>query len=314
MRRLLLLSLAILASNITQARDENIEKNDSATTTLLTANAPYQQPRFDVALLTADTANVAVRPGVWTDERTNHGVIFQEHEPIDYVDCSHNLHWAQLAVPAAVTVACGIFARNPRQDRMISWVQRQLSNPTGNPRTKIDNYMQFIPAASVFGINLCGLKGEHDYAELAILMAMSYATFSIVTNTLKYTVKEPRSNNGALNSFPSGHTGTAFAGAEMLRREYWKTNKLIGVLGYACATTVAYLRIYNNRHWINDVLAGASLGYMSTTFAYWLYPKLFRRMEARHAIAKSRRQKDFTYFAMPYVSTSNVGVACQINF
>ena len=34
------------------------------------------------------------------------------------------------------------------------------------------------------------------------------------------------------------------------------------------------MRIHNDRHWVNDVVGGAALGYLSTTFAYWLYPKI----------------------------------------
>jgi hypothetical protein len=214
-----------------------------------------------------------------------------------------------------VTVACGLFARDPGRHRVINWTQRQLSNPSGETRTEIDNYAQYLPAAGVFAINICGLRGEHGYGELAILMAMSYATFSIVNNTLKYTVREPRADSSTLNSFPSGHTGTAFAGAEMLRREYWNTNKFIGVVGYACATVVAYMRVYNNRHWINDVVAGASVGYMSTTLAYWLYPRLFRRMERRHLAANARRKTgDVGYLVLPQVLTAGVGVTCEVVF
>ena len=39
--------------------------------------------------------------------------------------------------------------------------------------------------------------------------------------------------------------------------------------GYAVATTVAIMRIYNNRHWLGDVCAGAGLGILSVTLVYW---------------------------------------------
>ena len=38
--------------------------------------------------------------------------------------------------------------------------------------------------------------------------------------------------------------------------------------------------MYNNRHWLTDVAAGAGIGILSTKIAYWLYPflnsKLFK--------------------------------------
>ena len=38
------------------------------------------------------------------------------------------------------------------------------------------------------------------------------------------------------------------------------------------ATTVGVLRMYNNRHWLNDVMAGAGIGVLSAHVADWLFP------------------------------------------
>jgi membrane-associated phospholipid phosphatase len=46
------------------------------------------------------------------------------------------------------------------------------------------------------------------------------------------------------------------------------------VAGYAVAVGSGVLRMYNNKHWLNDVVAGAGVGILSTRLAYWLYPKL----------------------------------------
>ena len=56
-----------------------------------------------------------------------------------------------------------------------------------------------------------------------------------------------------------------------------------------CMTTAnnmsEYLRIYNDRHYINDVVAGACIGVISTKLAYWLYPKIFTKSACRRAAA-----------------------------
>ncbi len=39
---------------------------------------------------------------------------------------------------------------------------------------------------------------------------------------------------------------------------------------YGVATVVGVMRVYNNRHWAGDVLAGAGLGILSTTLVYWV--------------------------------------------
>lgn len=52
------------------------------------------------------------------------------------------------------------------------------------------------------------------------------------------------------NSFPSEHTATAFAGAEILYKEYKDKSVWHGVGGYVVATGTGLFCIYNNRHWI----------------------------------------------------------------
>ena len=60
----------------------------------------------------------------------------------------------------------------------------------------------------------------------------------------------------------------------MLRREYGEEYPGIAIAGYTVATSVGLLRMYNNRHWASDVLAGAGLGILCTSLMYWLAPYL----------------------------------------
>lgn len=98
----------------------------------------------------------------------------------------------------------------------------------------------------------------------------------ILVNGTKYFVDEKRPDSSAQNSFPSGHTATVFMGAELVRSEYGIG---YGIGAYLVAGGVAFLRLYNDRHWLNDVVAGAGFGILSARIGYWLLPvnrKLFR--------------------------------------
>lgn len=272
-------------------------------------------------------------PEITPDELYGDSIVVVSHEqettnttPAAFMlDHTHDFHWEQFIVPAGVIAASSLFVRTPKLVRAREWVQKQLANRTGQPRTEVDNYLQFLPLAAGYGLYACGVKGEHNLLDKTIILAMSYATFAAVNHSLKFAFGEQRLNSMAMNSFPSGHTGTAFAGAEFLRREYWDTNKWIGVAGYACAAVVGYMRIYNNRHWFNDVLGGAALGYMSTAFAYWLYPKIFRRQAQLRCqellqrldcgdASSSSDSRQPVCVASPWLSASSAGVSCMVLF
>ena len=106
---------------------------------------------------------------------------------------------------------------------------------------------------------------------------ISAALMAGVVNGLKYTVKRERPNQRKNNSFPSGHTATAFMAATMLYKEYKDLSPWVGIGAYSAATLVATGRMMNNRHWLSDVLAGAGIGIMSTEVGYLLSDLIFRK-------------------------------------
>lgn len=148
-------------------------------------------------------------------------------------------------------------------------------NPLFN--SKIDNFTQFIPGATVFALNGLGIHGKHNWKDAALIYGGSIAISSAFVIPIKYITRVERPDASSKNSFPSGHTAIAFASAEFLRREYWETSPWIGVAGYAMATSTGLLRMYNNRHWITDVVAGAGFGIASTTLSYIVYDKFLKK-------------------------------------
>jgi membrane-associated phospholipid phosphatase len=61
------------------------------------------------------------------------------------------------------------------------------------------------------------------------------------------------------DSFPSGHSALSFAAATIVSHE--SANRWVGLSAYSLATAVSYSRIYVEKHWASDVIAGAVLGY-----------------------------------------------------
>jgi PAP2 superfamily len=149
-----------------------------------------------------------------------------------------------------------------------------------NPHKKvsIDNYLQFAPAAAVYGLNAMGIKGKHNFRDRSMIYLMSNIILTSTVFGVKNLSHQLRPDGSAYTSFPSGHTAEAFASAEFMRQEYKDVSPWYGIAGYAMAATTGYLRMYNNKHWLGDVAAGAGFGIVSTKLAYWLYPKIQHKL------------------------------------
>jgi membrane-associated phospholipid phosphatase len=140
----------------------------------------------------------------------------------------------------------------------------------------MDDYLQYLPGAAVYGLDFAGVKAKHNFKERTFVMVSSHLFMALSVTALKHGTGIVRPDGSAANSFPSGHTATVFTGAHVLFREYKDTSPWIGVAGYATATATGVMRILNRRHWLSDVAAGAGLGVLCAEAGYLLLPVFSR--------------------------------------
>lgn len=186
----------------------------------------------------------------------------------DSTSFSHNL-W--VPVTGATLLASGsLFTFVPE---MKGWAVdlRDAVQADNHPKLHFDDYLEYIMPATPLALNLCGLKSRHDFKKMALLEGGSYLLGVALLEAGKFGFGVPRPDNNAHTSFPSGHTFSAAAAAELLRREYGEEYPWVAVAGYGVAVLVGAMRIYNNRHWVGDVLAGAGLGILSVSTVYWIF-------------------------------------------
>jgi len=152
---------------------------------------------------------------------------------------------------------------------------------------KADDYLRFVPGVAFYALNLAGVKSKHSVADGTGLFVLSQAIMSGSTFFVKRAADRDRPDGTNNYSFPSGHTATAFASAEFLNQEYRDLSPWIGYAGYTVATATGVLRLYNNRHWVSDVVAGAGFGIASTKLAYLIYPHLKKIVLGRQTLKYS---------------------------
>lgn len=220
------------------------------------------------------------------------------------VDNTHNLKLKEILIPTGMVGVSALFVHNGWLTRQRESVQAALS-AKGKHKFTVDDYSQYVPMIAVYGLNLCGLQGKHKFVDRTLMLTMSYATMGIIVNSMKFAFKEKRPDSDARNSFPSGHTATAFMGAEFLYKEYKDVSPWIGYAGYAVAAATGYLRIYNDRHYFNDVIAGACIGIASVKLSYWLYPRIFKNVKCN---------KNISLAGLPYYSASGWGLNMCVQF
>jgi hypothetical protein len=204
------------------------------------------------------------------------------------------LTYKKFILPASL-IALGGILKSPS---IQSDIQKSVRTVFGEDfHTKADDYLQFLPAAQMLGGNLLGFESREGYKQMATNILVSNLMVTGITSIIKVTAKDLRPDGSANNSFPSGHTTTAFNHATLLFFEYKDSNIWYASSGYLFATTTGVLRMANNRHWSGDVVVGAGIGIaIGTIVSYW------------NPFHFDKKSKDIGLIGYPVINDKNYGI------
>lgn len=223
----------------------------------------------------------------------------------NYDDKVYHFSYKKLIVPG-VLITYGALTLTSDWLENLNFTTRDEIIEHSPKHITLDNYTQFLPAAMVYGYNLMGIPGKHNFRDRTIIYGTALAITSAIVIPTKHLVKEERPDGSNNLSFPSGHTAFAFASAQFLFREYQDTNISLAVSGYPVALFTGLYRMLNDKHWFGDVVGGAGIGILSTEMAYWLFPTINKWL--------SPKVKNATTMLYPFYQNKAAGLGFAMNF
>ncbi len=175
--------------------------------------------------------------------------------------------------------------------------------------TNIDDYLMFMPAVAVYGLNFAGVKGKNNFVDRSLIYLISISLASITNGVIKNTTNVLRPDGSDFQSLPSHHTTIAFVSATFLHEEYKDQSIWYGIAGYSIATATGMLRMLNNKHWMSDVLVGAGLGILTTKVVYLVYPAVKNLFNA-----KDNKRSNHKLSLVPQLYPDHYGIYLQYRF
>ena len=175
-----------------------------------------------------------------------------------------------------LVLLAGTTAANAQYNRFDGDINSIRNGSLADFRFHYDDYIQYSPAGLMMAMKVCGYESRSSWPRMLVSDAFSTALMAATVNGLKYTVQRPRPDGSQNNSFPSGHTATAFMSATMLHKEYGWRSPWFSIGGYTLAAATGVSRILNNKHWMTDIAAGAAVGIGAVHLGYYLTDLIFK--------------------------------------
>ena len=151
-------------------------------------------------------------------------------------------NYKQLVIPGILLGYGFIGIESDQLKSFNSQIQEEIKEDIDR-KTSIDDFSQYAPAFSVYALNAAGIEGKNNLKDRSVILVTSYIIMSVTVLGLKSLTAVERPDGSSNNSFPSGHTATAFAGAEFLWQEYKDKSIWYGISGYIVATGTGILEL-----------------------------------------------------------------------
>lgn len=134
-----------------------------------------------------------------------------------------------------------------------------------NTRTSFSNIgsefgRAYVLAPAIGTLFIAGLHSDNNrFKSFSYSLAQGYILSSGISFGVKELAGRERPNGSNERSFPSGHASDTFMLATVVDQYY---GHKAGFFAYGVAGLVSASRVKRNVHWVSDVAAGATLGFI----------------------------------------------------
>lgn len=156
---------------------------------------------------------------------------------------------------------------------------QEWRNPATNSLARVGNTFgngKYVYPALVAAWVAGRASGSDGFRRASGHALVAASAAGVAVTALKWTFGRKRPSSGydsdhfdnfefGDSSFPSGHTAVAFSIASSLSRDI--KGRWDDVAFYGAATLTGFARMNDNKHWLSDVVAGATVGILAGKWA-----------------------------------------------
>jgi hypothetical protein len=169
--------------------------------------------------------------------------------------------WRFLSVDTAIVLGAGGAAAGIAHIWDDDLKQEVDENPQLNDALDPGHTYGAFGVQAFIGTGMYGVGWLFKSSSLAVAGAdvmRAQLVTQVWVQAIKFTTQRTRPDGSNDQSFPSGHSASAFATAAVLQRHYgWK----VGIPAYLLGGYVATARVHDNHHYLSDVVFGAAMGF-----------------------------------------------------
>jgi len=154
-------------------------------------------------------------------------------------------------------------------------IEKKIPDKDFSISPEIQLLFKWWPVIRLLLAELTGTRTKNKFMGRIVMILVSEIILNSFVQPFKKLFRRRRPH--ALlkfNSFPSGHTATSFSGAQIFYSEVSNYSHALSAEGYIIAILTAAIRLYERKHWLSDVIAGAVIGIISAGLSQLIYEEV----------------------------------------